>query len=538
MFNQLTLTCAFVDEAIPCRHASQFQYLNEVIHKPREPFLTDADVTSGVSYYTNRIMSDGARNRAFEDSNLMAQLGGGSSFLNNQQPFQGEFVPAEPTNRQPQIQFQQQNSNLNLNFQRPPQAHQQQQQQFFTSNRNQPLDTDDSSSRTINSIELPDLPLTAAFQSLSRQATVAADPDRQDGRQQDLVLINHSGNRQQQQEQQPQLQFFAFPEGRFTHSAAAAPAPEPIAVLGGASSSATAFPASSTGETGSASVLGQQQNQQQQANVQQQQQQPNPLASFNFAVSTDHQLGPSTSSHSTLFASNPQQQQQQNNHLNFQTTEPTLGTSAQATQVPSLPTSAPTTTVQPTTTTTTTTPTTTVAATTTTLTNAPTPTSTSGRLAEPTTTSFVAATTTTTTTAAAAATATALGSAGTQLARQPGRISGATTSRFNQANRRGTTRVASASLTDTHPMRHFQSNRLSAMKKQQQPQATESAVVMRRQPTTTVATPPASSQRAGSSSPPVAAISSIGEPETLWKRPFDMQFIVPRFESFLTRRRV
>lgn len=76
MFNQLTLTCAFVDEAIPCKHASQFQYLNEVIHKPREPFLTDADVTSGISYYSNRIMSDGARARAFEDSRLMAQLGG------------------------------------------------------------------------------------------------------------------------------------------------------------------------------------------------------------------------------------------------------------------------------------------------------------------------------------------------------------------------------------------------------------------------------------------------------------------------------
>lgn len=76
MFNQLTLTCAFVDEAIPCRHASQFQYLNEVIHKPAEPFLTDADVTSGFSYYSNRIMSDGARARAFEDSHLMAQIGG------------------------------------------------------------------------------------------------------------------------------------------------------------------------------------------------------------------------------------------------------------------------------------------------------------------------------------------------------------------------------------------------------------------------------------------------------------------------------
>uniref|UniRef100_A0A6G1S8C7 Chitin-binding type-2 domain-containing protein n=1 Tax=Aceria tosichella TaxID=561515 RepID=A0A6G1S8C7_9ACAR len=76
MFNQLTLTCAFVDEAIPCKHASKFQYLNEVIHKPAEAFLTDADVTSGFSYYSNRIMSDGARQRAFEDSQLLAQIGG------------------------------------------------------------------------------------------------------------------------------------------------------------------------------------------------------------------------------------------------------------------------------------------------------------------------------------------------------------------------------------------------------------------------------------------------------------------------------
>lgn len=86
MFNQLTLTCAFVDEAIPCRHASQFQYLNEVIHRPREPFLTDADVTSGFSYYSNRIMSDGARARAFEDSNLLAQLGGASHMTASSQP--------------------------------------------------------------------------------------------------------------------------------------------------------------------------------------------------------------------------------------------------------------------------------------------------------------------------------------------------------------------------------------------------------------------------------------------------------------------
>lgn len=104
MFNQLTLTCAFVDEAIPCKHASQFQYLNEVIHRPREPFLTDADVTSGFSYYSNRIMSDGARARAYEDSNLLAQLGGGAHKLVPSQPsgfnaLIGASPDDEPSNR-------------------------------------------------------------------------------------------------------------------------------------------------------------------------------------------------------------------------------------------------------------------------------------------------------------------------------------------------------------------------------------------------------------------------------------------------------
>ena len=99
MFNQLTLTCAFVDEAIPCRHASQFQYLNEVINKPSEPFLTDADVTSGFSYYSNRIMSDGARARAYQDSQLLAQIGGqptGSAISSSFQEPAGGVAPFEP----------------------------------------------------------------------------------------------------------------------------------------------------------------------------------------------------------------------------------------------------------------------------------------------------------------------------------------------------------------------------------------------------------------------------------------------------------
>lgn len=100
MFNQLTLTCAFVDEAIPCKHATKFQYLNEVIHKPAEAFLTDADVTSGFSYYSNRIMSDGARQRAFEDSQLLAQIGG-----QQQQLQQHTTAHAEAGQSQPKVTF-------------------------------------------------------------------------------------------------------------------------------------------------------------------------------------------------------------------------------------------------------------------------------------------------------------------------------------------------------------------------------------------------------------------------------------------------
>lgn len=99
MFNQLTLTCAFVDEAIPCKHATRFQYLNEVIHRPKEPFLTDADVTSGVSYYGNALLAEGARNRAFEDQNLMAQLGA-ASLLESL-----SFVQSQPSQQLDQLAY-------------------------------------------------------------------------------------------------------------------------------------------------------------------------------------------------------------------------------------------------------------------------------------------------------------------------------------------------------------------------------------------------------------------------------------------------
>lgn len=44
MFNQLSLTCAFPEEAVPCQNAPDFFYVNDNIGIPDAPFLTDADV--------------------------------------------------------------------------------------------------------------------------------------------------------------------------------------------------------------------------------------------------------------------------------------------------------------------------------------------------------------------------------------------------------------------------------------------------------------------------------------------------------------
>lgn len=44
MFNQLTLTCAFPEDAVPCQNAPDFFYVNDNIGIPDAPFLTDADV--------------------------------------------------------------------------------------------------------------------------------------------------------------------------------------------------------------------------------------------------------------------------------------------------------------------------------------------------------------------------------------------------------------------------------------------------------------------------------------------------------------
>ncbi|XP_037284456.2 uncharacterized protein LOC119177159 [Rhipicephalus microplus] len=44
VFNQLSLTCAFAEEAVPCQNAPDFFYVNDNIGNPTAPFLTEADV--------------------------------------------------------------------------------------------------------------------------------------------------------------------------------------------------------------------------------------------------------------------------------------------------------------------------------------------------------------------------------------------------------------------------------------------------------------------------------------------------------------
>ncbi|XP_013791035.1 uncharacterized protein LOC106474884 [Limulus polyphemus] len=44
VFNQMSFTCAFPEEAVPCRNAPDFYYLNNNIGNENAPFLTDDDV--------------------------------------------------------------------------------------------------------------------------------------------------------------------------------------------------------------------------------------------------------------------------------------------------------------------------------------------------------------------------------------------------------------------------------------------------------------------------------------------------------------
>ncbi|KAM7289943.1 uncharacterized protein LOC121048213 [Ixodes scapularis] len=52
VFNQLTLTCAFPEEAVPCSNARDFYYVNDNIGVEDAPFLTDDDVARGQALYS------------------------------------------------------------------------------------------------------------------------------------------------------------------------------------------------------------------------------------------------------------------------------------------------------------------------------------------------------------------------------------------------------------------------------------------------------------------------------------------------------
>jgi len=51
VFNQLTLTCAFEEEAVPCESSPQFFGLNERIGQPNVLFLEDNDIAQGYALY-------------------------------------------------------------------------------------------------------------------------------------------------------------------------------------------------------------------------------------------------------------------------------------------------------------------------------------------------------------------------------------------------------------------------------------------------------------------------------------------------------
>lgn len=53
MFNQLSLTCAFPEEAVPCQNAPEFFYVNDNIGIPDALFLTDADVEKAAALIAN-----------------------------------------------------------------------------------------------------------------------------------------------------------------------------------------------------------------------------------------------------------------------------------------------------------------------------------------------------------------------------------------------------------------------------------------------------------------------------------------------------
>lgn len=51
VFNQLSLTCSYEEESIPCQSAPSFFYLNERIGQPKVLFLEDNDIAQGYPLY-------------------------------------------------------------------------------------------------------------------------------------------------------------------------------------------------------------------------------------------------------------------------------------------------------------------------------------------------------------------------------------------------------------------------------------------------------------------------------------------------------
>ncbi|XP_064467359.1 uncharacterized protein LOC135378296 [Ornithodoros turicata] len=54
VFNQLSLTCAHPEDAVPCQSAPDFFYLNSYIGVENAPFLNDDDVARGEAYKNGR----------------------------------------------------------------------------------------------------------------------------------------------------------------------------------------------------------------------------------------------------------------------------------------------------------------------------------------------------------------------------------------------------------------------------------------------------------------------------------------------------
>ncbi|CAN7939773.1 unnamed protein product, partial [Ixodes hexagonus] len=54
VFNQMSLTCAFPEDAVPCQSSADFFYLNGYLGVQNAPFLSDDDVQRGDTYKAGR----------------------------------------------------------------------------------------------------------------------------------------------------------------------------------------------------------------------------------------------------------------------------------------------------------------------------------------------------------------------------------------------------------------------------------------------------------------------------------------------------